>query len=100
MILLLVTSIIALIPIFFIKKYINTKNIINLYIAAFFYILLLLSYVKIFTRSEISTSYTILQVIQILIIALGGIFIYNEKLNINKILGILSGFICIYFLAK
>ena len=100
MILLLVTSIIALIPIFFIKKYINTKNILNLYIAAFFYILLLLSYVKIFTRSEISTSYTILQVIQILIIALGGIFIYNEKLNINKILGILSGFICIYFLAK
>jgi hypothetical protein len=100
MILLLITSIIALLPIFFIKKYINTKNIINLYIAGFFYVLLLLSYVKIFSRSEITKSYTLLQILQVLIIVLVGTFIYNEKINMNKSIGIAAGLICIYFLTK
>ena len=52
--LLIITSIIALIPIIFIKKYINTKNINNLFLAGFFYLLLLLSYVKVFSQSEVT----------------------------------------------
>jgi len=41
---LIITSIIALLPIFLIKKYINTMNKSYLFLAGFFYILLLLSY--------------------------------------------------------
>lgn len=99
-ILLIITSIIALIPIFLIKKYIITKNNNYLYIALFFYILLLISYIKIFSKSEISTAYIILQILQILIIAIGGILIFKEKLSANKIIGILTGFACIYFINK
>jgi multidrug transporter EmrE-like cation transporter len=97
---LIITSIIALIPIIFIKKYIVSHNIINLYIAGFFYLLLLLSYVKIFSHSEVSTSYSILQIIQILLIVIIGIFIYKESITTNKIIGIVSGIICLYYLNK
>ncbi len=98
--LLIVTSIIALIPIIFIKKYINTKNIINLFLAGFFYLLLLLSYVKVFSQSEVTTSYTLLQIIQVLIIVFIGFIIYKETISRDKIIGIVAGLICIYFLTK
>lgn len=98
--LLITTSIIALIPIIFIKKYILSKNINNLFYAGFFYLLLLLSYVKIFSISEISTSYSILQIIQVLIIGFIGIVIYKESITVDKIIGIIAGIICMYYLTK
>lgn len=97
-ILLIITSIIALLPIFLIKKYINTKNKSYLFIAGFFYLLLLLSYIEIFTRKEITSSYTLLQILQVLIVVIYGLLILKENLNFNKIIGIASGMICIYFL--
>ena len=99
-ILLIITSIIALLPVFLIKKYINTKNKNFLILAGFFYLLLLLSYIEVFSRSEVTSSYTLLQILQVLIIVLGGIFIFKENLNSNKIIGIISGILCIYFLTK
>lgn len=99
-ILIIITSVIALLPIFLIKKYINTKNKSYLLLAGFFYLLLLLSYIKIFSRSEITSMYTLLQIFQILIVALVGILVFKETLNSNKIMGILTGILCIYFLTK
>jgi multidrug transporter EmrE-like cation transporter len=98
--LLVVTSIIALIPIFLIKKYINTKNNNYLYIACVFYLLLLLSYIKVFSQREMSSSYIILQIIQILIIVIGGILLFKEKISLNKLIGIFAGFASIYFINK
>jgi multidrug transporter EmrE-like cation transporter len=100
LLLLIITSIIALIPIIFIKKYINTKNINNLLIAGFFYLLLLLSYVKVFSQSEVTSAYTLLQIIQVLIIVFIGFIIYKESVSRDKIIGIGAGLICIYFLNK
>jgi len=97
---LIITSIIALLPIFLIKKYINTMNKSYLFLAGFFYLLLLLSYIEIFKYSEITTSYTILQILQVLIVVIFGLFMFKENLNFNKIIGIISGIICIYFLTK
>jgi multidrug transporter EmrE-like cation transporter len=100
LLLLIITSIIALIPIIFIKKYINTKNINNLIVAGFFYLLLLLSYVKVFSQSEVTSAYTLLQIIQVLIIVFIGFIIYKETVSRDKIIGIGAGLICIYFLTK
>jgi drug/metabolite transporter (DMT)-like permease len=99
-ILLIITSIVALLPIFLIKKYINTKIKSYLFLAGFFYLLLLLSYIEVFSHAEVTSAYTLLQILQVLIIVLGGIFIFKENLNFNKIIGIISGVICIYFLTK
>jgi drug/metabolite transporter (DMT)-like permease len=99
-ILLLIVSIISLLPVFFIKKYLNSKIKSNLYFAGFFYIVLLISYIKIFSHYDLTTAYTAIQILQVLIIALVGIFVFKEILNFNKIIGIISGVISIYFLTK
>jgi multidrug transporter EmrE-like cation transporter len=95
---LLIASIIAILPIVFIKNYIYTKKIYYLIFALILYIFLLLSYVKLFETEQISSSYTILQILQILIILFVGILFFNESLTRNKILGLLFGLLSIYLL--
>jgi multidrug transporter EmrE-like cation transporter len=95
---LFVSTIIAILPIIFIKKYIITKEIYNLILAFILYIFLLLSYIKLFETEQVSSSYTILQILQILIMIIVGIMIFNESLTINKILGIIFGLLSIYLL--
>lgn len=95
---LLIASVIAILPIIFIKEYINTKKIYNLVFALILYILLLLSYIKLFEKSDISSSYTILQILQILIVLVIGIIFFKESLNITKILGSLFGLLSVYLL--
>lgn len=96
--LIIFASIIALLPIFFIKEYIKTNNKIYIIITIISYVLLMVAYINIFKKKEIMTSYTLLQILQIIIISIISIFIYNEKLTITKTIGLLSGGIAIYCL--
>jgi multidrug transporter EmrE-like cation transporter len=100
--LLLVATIIAILPVLLIKKYIVTHNKMFLIIALFSYILLLVAYLKLFKTdgADISTIYTLLQILQILVVYFVGIFYFNEKTNLNKIVGTGFGIISIYFLLK
>jgi multidrug transporter EmrE-like cation transporter len=100
-ILLLFATCIALLPIIFIKYYIKTNKYIYLCLALICYILLLISYIKIFrTGQEISTIYIILQILQILIVFIVGILLFSEKINKNKIIGSGLGILSIYLLLK
>jgi multidrug transporter EmrE-like cation transporter len=94
----ILATIIAILPVVFIKKYIQTREIYNLIIAFILYILLLLSYVKLFETEQVSSAYTILQILQILIMIVIGLIIFNESLTLNKILGIIFGILSIYLL--
>jgi hypothetical protein len=67
---LFLSTIIAILPIVFIKKYIQTKEIYNLILALILYVFLLLSYIKLFETEQVSSTYTILQILQILIMNL------------------------------
>ena len=96
--LIIIASIIALLPIFFIKEYIRTNKNIYIVISLIFYVCLAICYINIFKQTEISSSYTLLQIIQILIIAVSGIFVYKETINIKKIIGIISGITATYLL--
>ena len=100
--LLLTATIIAILPVFLIKKYIVTNNNMFLIIALFSYVLLLFTYLKLFKTNgeDISTIYTLLQILQILVVYFVGIFYFNEKTNLNKIVGTAFGIISIYFLLK
>ena len=95
---LFLATIIAILPIVFIKKYIMTKEMYNLILALILYVLLLFSYIKLFETEQVSSTYTILQILQILIMIGVGIIIFNESLTINKSLGIIFGIISIYLL--
>ena len=96
--LIIIASIIALLPLYFIKKYIQTNNKINIIITLVLYVILTGLYIKIFTEKELSSYYILLQILQILIVVVIGIVIFNEKINIKKILGLLFGIISISFL--
>jgi drug/metabolite transporter (DMT)-like permease len=95
---LFLSTIIAILPIIFIKKYIKTKQIYNLLLALILYILLLLSYIKLFENADVSSTYTILQILQIFLVLIGGVLFFKESINITKIIGILLGSLSIYIL--
>ena len=97
----IIATIIAIIPVYFIKKYIMTNNYFYIIITIFLYMILLYSYINLFTLSgEIMIVYTILQILQILLVVMIGMLIFNEKLTIKKIIGIVTGCISIYFLSN
>jgi len=99
--LLILTTIIAILPIIFIKKYIITNNNIYAGLSLFMYVLLFVAYYNLFkTGKEISIVYTILQILQVLIVFIVGIYMFNESITNNKIIGTLLGIISVYFLLK
>lgn len=99
----LIATIVALLPVYFIKMYINNKSksyILNpwLLLSLLSYIILMICYIKIFTTMDIASSYTILQILQIILVILIGYFIFNEKINLNKLIGIILGIVSIILL--
>ncbi len=95
-----IATIIAILPLIFIKKYIVNKEFYNLIIAFVLYILLLLSYIKLFEKGELSSIYIVLQILQIFLVLFAGILFFNESINMTKIIGILLGSLSIYLLLK
>ena len=98
LILIIFASIIALLPLYFIKKYIQTNKKYHIIVSFILYCILTYLYINIFRKGEISNYYIILQILQILIVVLMGLLIFNEKLNKKKIMGIIFGIISINFL--
>ena len=89
----------AILPVIFIKEYLISKEIIYLLISLICYLFLIMSYLNIF-KDNVSTSYTIIQILQIIIVIISGILFFKESLTKNQILGIVLGLISIYFLMK
>jgi multidrug transporter EmrE-like cation transporter len=99
--LILFATIVAILPVIFIKKYIISKNYNYILISLILYILLAVSYINIFKEGiELSIVYTVLQILQILVIFFVGIFYFNEDINQNKIIGTILGISSVYFLLK
>jgi multidrug transporter EmrE-like cation transporter len=63
------------------------------------YVLLIVSYIKLFSEGvDVSTVYTLLQILQILIIFFIGIIYFKENVTRNKIIGTILGIFSVYFL--
>jgi hypothetical protein len=82
-----------------VKQYTNDSNIINIYVAVFLNSFLIFCYVKIFADTTISSSYSIIKILSILIVAIVGVIIYQDTLTIHLVMGILFGIISIYLLS-
>ena len=93
-----IATVIALLPVFFIKKYILTKNYKYLLACIPLYLMLVISYINLFKNDNIGAMYTILQILQILLVVIGGIIIFKEKVDTNKVIGITFGLLSIYYL--
>jgi drug/metabolite transporter (DMT)-like permease len=94
-----IATLVALLPIYLIKEYVITSNINLLVITILLYALLAFLYIKIFEQKEISSSYTLLQISQILAVTAMGSLFFNEIINFNKITGLIFGILSVYFLA-
>ena len=94
----LIATIVALLPVYFIKMYIKNSNNIYIFLSLLSYIILMICYIKIFTTMDIASSYTILQILQIILVILIGYIIFNEKINLNKLIGIILGIVSIILL--
>lgn len=94
---LILSSIFSLIPIVLIKQYNTTDNYIYLILTMICYLILTICYINIL-KENISSKYTILQIMQILIVTLIGIFYFNDTFDYIKILGIIFALVAVYLL--
>jgi uncharacterized membrane protein len=92
--------IVAILPVFFIKNYLKSKNNNQLLYALCGYLGLTYLYIILLETCEMSKIFCISQVIQILLVVFGGILLYSEKITQNKIIGIIASITALYFLAK
>lgn len=95
----IIATIIAIIPVFLIKEYIKTDKTFYLLLAMLCYFIMMKSYIHIFTESEVSSSYVLLQILQIFIVVIPSIILFGESVSLNKIVGIVLGSISIYLLS-
>lgn len=93
-----VASIVALLPIYLIKQYTVDKNMNYLLLTMVLYLVLMIAYIQIFGQHQVSTSYTVLQIAQILIVCLIGILLYGEPITWRVVVGLISGTLSIYLL--
>lgn len=96
----IIASIIAIIPIFLIKQYIKYNKFYYLFYSLLSYILLIYIYINIFTLAEVSSSYVILQLMQILIVILISLLLFDEHLTLTKVLGLIFAILSILLLNR
>ena len=86
-------------PAVLMKQYNITKNFNLIIISILSFSLCVYTYYKLFNpENDISIIYPILHLILLLSVALIGIFLFNEELTLDKIIGLGLGIIAVYFL--
>ena len=93
-------AIVAAIPVPLIKLYTKSKNNIYILLSLLSYIILILAYSNLLYHENISLIYPLVKAVSILIVVTAGIIAFKEKLDLQYVLGILSGILSIYLLSK
>jgi multidrug transporter EmrE-like cation transporter len=96
----IIASIVAVIPVYFIKKYNKTQNYLWIFLSMFFYFILIIAYSKLFVDKNIIIIYPIIKIISILLVIIFGYLFFNYRLNVRSGVGILFSIISIYLLAS
>jgi multidrug transporter EmrE-like cation transporter len=96
----IVATIVALLPVYLIKQYIATSNPIYLLATMTMYVVLIRAYIDIFSHHQVSASYTVLQITQILVVVLMGIVIFGDKPTSRSIIGMGLGIVSVGLLAR
>jgi multidrug transporter EmrE-like cation transporter len=83
-----------------IKKYITTKNSLWIGLAMLWYVLIIWLYTIILTVDNMSVIYSILKVLDILIVLGFGVLMFKESLTMRQIIGIVFAIIAVVLLSK
>ena len=101
----LLAAILTILPIFLVLKYKQTSKSIYLMLCIISYVILMVSYLKIFTIRNIS-SYTLatqilyIHILQILLVTLAELVVFKNKISPTRMTGFTLGVFAIYFLVK
>ena len=99
-ILILLAGMIATMPSLFVKQYIKEPEIKYILFAMICYSLLIMLYIHIYKKEEISKAYPSILTLQIIFITMISCVYYKEKMTRNKMIGLATGFATIYFLTR
>jgi multidrug transporter EmrE-like cation transporter len=87
----------AVLPIFFVKMYLSSKNISWIIAAVPFCLFLIYFYFDILKRTKhIGSSYAWIKVVAVLLALLISVMFFDEKINIKNGLGIVFALVAIY----
>jgi multidrug transporter EmrE-like cation transporter len=96
----MIAGTIATMPSLFIKKYIKNPEKKFLLFAVTCYMLLIMMYLQIYRKAEISRAYPSILTLQIILITIISMCYFKEKMTKYKMIGIGTGLLTIYFLTK
>lgn len=96
----LIAIIASVSPVPFTKSYIKDKHIKWVFASMISFLVLTYAYIKIFSQENISIAYPLVKISAILIVAIIGFFLFNEKINLYSSLGIFFGILSIYLLSQ
>jgi multidrug transporter EmrE-like cation transporter len=100
LVLIMIAGTIATMPSLFIKKYIKNPEKKFLLFAVTCYMLLIMMYLQIYRKAEISRAYPSILTLQIILITIISMCYFKEKMTKYKMIGIGTGLLTIYFLTK
>ncbi len=94
----LIVTVSAIVACIYIKKYALTDNIEYMFIAIPIYIISIIAYIKMFKSIDVSTALPFINILQIIMIVVGGIIFFDESINNKKMIGIALGSTSCYLL--
>jgi len=95
----IISTIASASPVLLVKEYIKSNKFIYIIIAVASYFTLLLTYLYLFKKNEISKIYSLIKIAQLLLVSVIAIQLHNEKINKNKIIGLGAGIVSIIYLS-
>jgi drug/metabolite transporter (DMT)-like permease len=96
--LLLLQTIISIVPLVLIKQYINNNNYLLLLLCLLCYSIMIFIYIKLLRNNGLSKVYSLIQILQVIIVVLIGTLFFHEKLTFEIITGIILGLTGIYLI--
>jgi len=100
LLLLLFVSLVAILPVLLIKRYNINNNPLLLILCLLCYCLLIFLYIGIFKDSNMGIVYTVLQLLQILIVLFVGVLLFGQSLDFYQKLGVVLAFVSIFLLDR
>ena len=96
----IISAILSGISIATLKQYTITKNIRWLLLTVVLFLILIVTYHNSFCGNDITTIYPMVKILTVRLVVLFGVFIFDEKLTIKHIFGLMLGCIGLYLLSS
>ena len=87
-------------PIPFIIYYTKTKHLYWILLSFISYCVMLYSYTITFTSGNVATLYPLIKILHVILVVVSSIVLFNSKLNIEVLSGLILAIMSIYILSK